>query len=52
MRDLSSKMYLFGLGALLSMSYLQGSIYMAIFTYFNMAFIIMMVIISLVNKIN
>lgn len=52
MSDLASKMYLFGLGALLSLNYYQGSIYTAIFTYFNMTAIIVLVAANLISSVN
>ena len=51
MSDLASKMYLFGLGALLSLNYYQASIYSAIFTYFTMAVILTLIIINLMSSV-
>lgn len=51
MSDLASKMYLFGLGALLSLNYYQGCIYTAIFTYFTMTAILVLVAVNLIDSV-
>ena len=43
MSDLGSKMFLFGVGVLLSLNYFQACIFTTIFTYFNMVAILVMI---------
>ena len=52
MSDLASKLYLFGLGALLTLNYYQSSIYTAIFTYFTMTVIITLILLNLMSSIS
>lgn len=52
MNDLASKMYLFGLGCLLSCNYYQASIYMAIFTYFTMVAVILLTVLSVISTVS
>lgn len=49
MNDFASKMYLFGVGSLLSMNYYQASIYQAIFTYFTLACVIMVLALNVLQ---
>jgi amino acid transporter len=43
MTDLSQKMYLFGIGALLSLNFYQACIFTTIFTYFTMVTILILI---------
>jgi len=47
MNDLASKMYLFGVGALLSMNYYQASLYQTIFSYLALVCVILMVALNI-----
>ncbi len=49
MSELGSKMYLFGLGALLSLNYFQTCIYTTIFTYFTMAVILGLILVNIIG---
>jgi hypothetical protein len=51
MSNLGSKMYLFGVGCLLSINYIQASIYQAIFTYFTMVAIILIIVLTLIDTL-
>ncbi len=48
--NLASKMYLFGVGCLLSLNYSQASIYQAIFTYFTMAAVIFVIVLTMIES--
>lgn len=49
MSDLGSKMYLYGIGVLLSINYYQACIYTTIFTYFNMVAILSMIAVNYIG---
>ena len=51
MNDLASKMYLYGLGCLMSLNYYQSSIYMAIFSYFVMCSLIALIVMNVMCAI-
>lgn len=48
--NLATKMYLFGVGCLLSLNYSQASIYQAIFTYFTMAAVIFVIVLTIIES--
>jgi len=50
--NLGSKMYLFGVGCLLSINYSQASIFQAIFTYFTMLSIIFVILLTIFDTIS
>lgn len=49
MSELGSKMYLFGIGVLLSISYFQACIFTTIFTYFTMLAIIGVIVVNFIG---
>ena len=51
MSDLASKMYLYGIGCLLSMNYLQSGIFQVIFAYLIMFVVILVLLLSIVDSI-
>ena len=49
---LGSKMYLFGVGCLLSINFLQASIYQTIFTYLTMTAVISIIALTIFDTIS
>ena len=47
MSDLASKMYLYGIGCLLSMNYLQSGIFQVIFAYLIMIVVVLVLLLSI-----
>ena len=51
MSDLASKMYLYGIGCLLSMNYLQSGIFQVIFAYLIMVVVVLVLLLSIIDSI-
>ena len=51
MSDLASKMYLYGIGCLLSMNYLQSGIFQVIFAYLIMIVVVLVLLLSIIDSI-
>ncbi len=51
MSDLASKMYLYGIGCLLSMNYLQSGIFQVIFAYLIMIVVVLVLLVSIIDSI-
>jgi hypothetical protein len=50
--NLGSKIYLFGVGCLLSINYLQASIYQTIFTYFAMMAVVTVIVLTIFEVVS
>lgn len=52
MSDLGLKMYLYGIGCLLSLNYMQAGLFQAIFAYLTMIPIILVIILTIIDSIS
>ena len=50
--NLGSKMYLFGVGCLLSINFIQASIYQTIFTYFTMMAVLAIILFTIFDSVS
>lgn len=52
MSDLGLKMYLYGIGCLLSLNYFQAGLFQAIFAYLTMIAIILVLVLTIIDSIS
>lgn len=50
--DLGSKMYLYGIGCLLSLNYMQTGLFQVIFSYLTMIAVICVIILTVIDSIS